>query len=186
MSWITPITDRALSDILNRTAKGFFNVLDWSRIYGNAEYVCTLIEVLKSINVDCPVLETPTTATIPNAEDINDFLEGLETLRIASTLSNPDLVVLKTDYTSGESAETPDYEDVNSWENNLLILKNFLIRSSAYEVFCGVAEAGQIRFWQNRFRTPFIQPTAPNTRRVRCGVAICGTGLTRQNGMRGY
>jgi len=186
MSWTTPVTDRVLADVTNRTSKGFLNVVDWLRIDGNVVYVRTLIQVLKNVGVDYNDLPEPSATSIPTAADINDFVENIEALRIASTLARPDLVVLKTNYTSGESAETPDYEDVNAWENNLLILKNFLVRSSAYEVFCGVAEVGQARFWQNRFRTPFIQATAPNARRVRCGVAVCGAGLTRQNKWRGY
>lgn len=187
MAWITPITDRVLADITNRTAKGFFNVVDWLRIDNNVKYVGTLISVLKGVGVDYTDLADPTTTTIPTAADINDFVENIEALRLASNLPTAfGMVALKTDYTSGESAETPDYEDVNDWENNLLILYNYLIKSAAYEVFCGVGEVGQVRFWQNRFRTPFAQPSAPNLRRPRCGVSTSGTGLQRQNKWRQY
>ena len=187
MAWITPITDRVLADITNRTAKGFFNVVDWLRIDNNVKYVGTLIEVLKGVGVDYITLPNPTITTIPQAEDINDFVKNIEALRLASHFpATFGVVALKTEYASGESAETPDYEEINSWENNLLILRNFLINSATYEVFCGVSSAGQPRFWQNRFRTPFVQSSVPNIRRPRCGVSISGVGLQRQNKWRDY
>jgi hypothetical protein len=187
MSWTTPITDRVLADVTNRTSKGFWNTVDWLRIDNNVVYVKTLISVLQSINVTYTDLPDPTVTTIPKAADINDFVENIEALRLASNLPvSAGAVALKTDYTSGESSETPDYEDINAWENNLLVLYTYLIKTATYEVFCGVAEAGQERFWQNRFMTPFIPATLPNIRRFRCGVGICGRGLTQQNGMRGY
>lgn len=187
MAWIECICDRTLADVTNETSKGFFNVVDWLRIDNNVKYVKTLIEVLKFINVSYEDLPDPVSTTIPTAEDINDFVTNIEALRVASRLpSDFGLTELKTDYTSGESAETPDYLAVNGWEGTLSTLKDYLINSSAYEIFCGVAEVGEPRFWQNRFMTPFAQNDAHPVIRPRVGVAVCGTGLVRQNGFRGY
>ena len=46
MSYKTPITDRTLTDITTKTAKAFFNVADWVRIYGNAEIINAIVSEL--------------------------------------------------------------------------------------------------------------------------------------------
>ena len=187
MPFILPITDRTLTDDLAGTDKSFFNVIDWIRIYGNTTYVRALMVVLRGINVDYESLGEPTTATFPSADDINSFIQNIENLRIASGLgTSGGLKVLKADYEGVENSEVPDYEDVNDWERNLLLLKNLTIAVSTYIVFCGVAGCGQIRHWQNRYRNFFIQPVDNPVRRPLSGLAVCGAGMMRQSEFRRY
>lgn len=187
MPFITPIIDRTLADDLAGTDKSFFNVIDWIRIYGNTEYIRALIFILRGINVDYDALDEPTTATFPDTDEINSFIQNIENLRIASGLGTAGgLAILKTDYEGIENSEVPDYEDVNDWERNLLLLKNMTIAVSVYIVFCGVAGCGQARHWQNRYRNFFVQPVKNPVQRPIIGIAVCGTDMMRQSGWRRY
>ena len=187
MPWTIPVYDRVLADVTNRTSKGFFNVVDWIRIHGNTQYVGALFSVLEGISVSVTALTTPTDASIPTVTEINDFVGNIESMRLALALVNPiPLTVLTDNYVDGQNAITPDYEDVNDWEENLQLLKDFLLYSAGYRISCGVAEVGQIRFWQNRFREPWVVESTAPVRRLRSGVGISGTGFQRQNGYRRY
>jgi hypothetical protein len=187
MAWTTAIFDRVLADVTNQTSKGFFNVVDWVRINGNAYYVKVLINVLRGVNVSITALTPPTITTIPTADDLNDFIENIETLRIASGIPlSTELIELKHDYFAGASSETPDYADVNDWERDLNIIKELILHASYYEIFCGVAEPGQARFWQSRFRLPFTLSEDIYYRVARTGVAISGIGMMRANKWRKY
>lgn len=187
MPFITPITDRTITDDLDGTDKSFFNVVDWIRIYGNTAYVRALMVVLRGINVDYEALAEPTTAVFPSADDMNAFIQNIENIRTASGLgTSGGLKVLKADYEAIENSEVPDFEDVNDWERNLSRLKSLTIAVSVYLVFCGVAGCGQARHWQNRYRNFFIQPVNNPVRRPLAGVAECGSGMTRQHGFRRY
>jgi hypothetical protein len=185
MAWTEPIYDRVLADITNKTSKGFFNVADWVRINGNTQIVNALINVLKSLNITFDTLTPPTIATIPNIDDVNDFVDNIERIRAASGVPlATGLVALKNDYTSG--GITPDYTTVNDWERDLDLLRSYLIKAAYFTPYCGVPSVGQTRFWQVRFRRfPFAAPDN-SIRSPRAGVAICGSGLQRQNNFRRY
>jgi hypothetical protein len=187
MTFITAIYDRTLTDILNGTDKAFFNVLDWVRINSNTSYVRYLMNALKDMNIAYNVVDEPTIITIPSVEDINHFIENIEYLRSASGLSAVQGVVeLKDDWLDITNAESPDYNDVNDWERNLKLIMDLTLSLSVYMMFCGVANCGQPRFWQNRFRDRFIHDIKNPIQRPRCGVAICGTDMMRQNNFRRY
>lgn len=187
MAWIEPIYDRTAADIAARSSKAFFNVVDWVRINGNTTHVRAMITVLRGVTIAYNALPAPAMASLPTAQEINQFVQNIETLRDNSGAPvSFGVVALKTDYVSGASGSAPDYADVNDWERNLAILKDFLVKSAHYEVFCGVAEAGQSRFWQSRFRVPFVREEEAPLRRPRCGVAVCGTDAARQNKFRRY
>ena len=51
MAWVTPIVDRALSDITGRTSKGFFNVADWERIDGNTAVIKAMLDTAGYLNI---------------------------------------------------------------------------------------------------------------------------------------
>lgn len=187
MSWIDPIYDRTKADITNRTSKAFFNVADWIRINGNAKIIETLINALYAVGVTLDTLAEPTTATIPTITEVNDFIANLEALREATHFPAATGIVELDTFTGGLAGNSPDYEDVNDWERNLAYLRTYLINKSRYKMGCGVPEAGQAFFWQVRFREhPYVQPSATPVRHARAGVAVCGTGLLRQNKFRRY
>jgi hypothetical protein len=153
MSWITPIIDRILSDITTPTSKGYFNIADWSRINGNITVIDNILDAAGYYDISLNSLTPPDITTIPWAGDINDLIENIEILRIRSGLpANLGLTVLAYDYIGGANEIAPDYNDVNDWENNLLIIYEALPKAIDYQIHCGVPLAGNFRLWQNRFR----------------------------------
>lgn len=186
--WIDPITDRTEADILNRTAKAFINIADWLRIYGNSLQAQAAVRVLMALEVELSELPTPAITDFPDVDEINSLIENIDLLREAACLpSATGIVALKHDYLAGPGAVAPYYKDVNDWEKDLEIIRDALVRAVDYLVYCGVAAVGQPRFWQNRFRRwEFVPEAASPVRSPRCGLAISGSGMTRQNLFRRY
>lgn len=153
MAWISPITDRAQSDIANRTSKGFFNVADWARIDGNTAEVQAVIASLLGLTVNLDDVDAPVITQFPTVTEINALIANIEAVRAGACLPvGVGLTVLKTDWQPGSGAPAPNYETVNDWERNLLLLYTLLPYAADYAVRCGVAAVGQPRFWQARFR----------------------------------
>ncbi|MDD2921480.1 MAG: hypothetical protein PHQ36_04270, partial [Anaerolineales bacterium] len=86
MKYITPITDRTVEDIANKTAKAFFNVLDWHRIHNNTQVTKALMDFLYSISVPQESLIEPTIVTVPTIAELNSLLKNIEEIRIHSNL----------------------------------------------------------------------------------------------------
>lgn len=160
MKYTEPVYDRVLSDVTNKTAKGYFNLADWIRIYGNAELIHALEEVILSNGLTFTEIATPTITTIPTVDDINTLLVNIETVR-ALFPTGAGLVELKTDWGGNAS---PTYKDVNDWERNIDLLLALII-----EGYSG-----------------WIPDSGSPVRRHRAGVAVSGVGLTRNNGFRRY
>jgi hypothetical protein len=153
MSWTTPCTDRALSDITNRTSKGFFNVINWARIDFNSTAIRDAMDAAGYAAGALVVLTPPNTATIPTAAGINQLIENIERLRVVCCLPAAcGLVVLPYNWIGGANSTAPDYEDVNAWENNQKIIYESIPKVVDYWIACGVSATGQTRFWQNKFR----------------------------------
>jgi hypothetical protein len=187
MPFVTPITDRTITDIVNKTDKSFFNVADWIRINGNTTYVRALMYVLRGINIDFTALDTPAITTMPTVAEFNSFIQNIENIRLAIGLpESVGVIPLKTDYEAIENSEVPDYTDANAWEANLLLIKQLTISVSTFMVMCGVGASGQPRYWQNRFRNMFVKSVDHPVQRPITGVAVAGVGLMRQSGWRQY
>jgi len=188
MPWTKAIYDRTASDITNRTSNGFFNVIDWVRIYGNQGHLQILMRLLRSVNVPINDLSEPTIATIPSVNDINAFIQNIETLRENACIPpESGILALKHDYVAGSSSVAPDYEDANSWERDLDLLRKYLVTASDYLIYSGVSNSGQIRFWQNHFRQwKFVEASSSPVRLVRSGIAVTGSNLLWQNKFRRY
>lgn len=189
MKYIEPITDRTITDVTNKTAKAYFNIADWIRVYNNAEMTNYLIGWLLEQSITFDTVAVPTISTIPTAASLNTLLENIERIRVTAGLPIiTGLTELKTDWASGSSAESPDYLDANTWELVMDLLIKNVVKTVEYAVYCGVSQVGQIRYYQNRFRqfTRYVEPAASPVRNARCGVALSGSGLTRQNEWRKY
>lgn len=186
--WQKPITDRTATDILNRTSKAFFNIADWLRIHGNTEQVRLLLRLVTGIEAVKPDAVTISTSTFVSADAINDLVKTIDDLRQSVKLPPIDgIKPLRYDYIAGAGGTSPTYLDVNDWERDLELVRDCLIKIADYIVYCGVAAAGQPRHWQARYRRwAWVQPAAEPVRRPRTGLAICGTGMTRQNTWRKY
>jgi hypothetical protein len=189
MKYVPPITDRTAEDIATQTDKAFFNVADWVRVYGNAELVKTIVEIVLSISITFDAVAEPTTTSIPTVAAFNTLLANINRIRLNSRLSGIDgLVAVNENWTAGISEDAPTYDTVNEWELVLdLIRDNIYLSITYYTVYCGVANAGQPRFYQSRWRQyNFVLPSLTPVRRARTGNATCGVGLTRNNYFRRY
>jgi hypothetical protein len=186
--YIDPVYDRAQSDIIGKTSKGHMNVADYLRIKNNTEIVNALIEYLLGITIDQNSIVDATITTKPPATYINDYAENIENIRQACHFpATIGVVELFFEWTGGVSGRTPNYEDINDWERDLALIFNNIAGAVDYQVYCGVSVCGQERFWQNRFRRfDWVEPVESPTRKPKTGVAVCGTGTTRQNMFREY
>lgn len=110
MAWVAPKTDH--------TAFDFENVTDWNRQKGNIEHVATVdLPTLAYF----PVLATipdATISTIPKVALINTLEENLTAISDCGVPLPAEWLESK-DWTSGGK---PDYQDINRWENNVLLV----------------------------------------------------------------
>lgn|SRR5574341_403662 len=122
MPYTTPIKDRTITDITNRTSKAFINVADWVRIYYNARYTSGLASIKLGSNIVFNVVAPdPVITDFPNETKFNTLLNNIELMRLAVIgLSIPGaLTEIKDDYVAGINEEAPDYVDVNLWESTI-------------------------------------------------------------------
>lgn len=149
-SWTTPVTDRTLSDVLNKASKGYMNLTDWQRIYGNCDYLKDLIDAYTGGSVSFTSVPAKTMTSIPDVDMINALAGNLNNLR--NEINFTALSLLSDGWEGGFLVEAPDYTDVNQWETFTLALYEAVENLKDYAIPCGVAAAGQSRMWQNRFR----------------------------------
>ena len=187
--YVEPIIDRDEADIIAKNSKAYFNISDWERINGNTGILKVIVDFFLGSDISIETLTTPTKATIPIAEEINNLINNIEVLRQASGLPNlGGLEALKVDWSPGTGSSAPDYENVNSWEKTIALIIANMEASVSYRCYCGVPAVGQARFYQNRWRNFIIGVPDSSTpvRRARCNVATANAGLTRNNGFRRY
>jgi hypothetical protein len=154
MSYITPVTDRTYQDIVNETVKGYFNVLDWTRIYSNSLFVHDYIAGLLGITIPFTTIATPTRATIPTATDLNAMLANINAIAAVTGLpvvTIADLFIPCT-WFSGFESTGPSYIDVNFWEQQLDSLLTLEKVAANCWVHSGVGNAGLLKLNQQMFR----------------------------------
>ena len=165
--YIRPIYDRTAIDITNKTAKAYFNIADWKRVYNNLGNAINLEEVIEGNGIVLPVIAEPTITTIPTVSIFNAMLLALEELRLNLIGYLPSLTTnIKHDWVAGSGSVAPDYKDVNLWEQTIDIIYNNIGAASGY--------------------TGWVADSGSPVRRNRSGVAISGAGLTRNNGFVKY
>lgn len=121
MAYETPVTDRALSDITNRTSKGFFNIADWIRIFNNARLAIDVANINGGESFSWDHIAEPTITSIPSVTDFNTLLENIELARqgLASPLAP---TAIKYDWEAGVNKDTFKYTHVNTWERIIDVL----------------------------------------------------------------
>lgn len=149
MSYVTAVT--------NHTASGYFNVADWTRIYGNALEANSAFTTAVGTTVAFTAVTAPTTSTDPTTilAKFNSLLANIELLRVASVTFLPTLTTeIKDDYIAGAGEETLDYYDVNLWESTIdYIYQNITTHAvRAQYPRCGIATCGSGRMSQNSWR----------------------------------
>lgn len=126
MTYIEPITDRTMTDIVNRTPKGHFNLSDWERITGNTEHTRELVEDIRSVVIRELLLPTQTTASIPSADLFNRMVKNIIAVQQAAGIDSASLYQLFAAYDSTVGTRKPDYETVNALERVIDLIVRYL------------------------------------------------------------
>ncbi|MBI5954381.1 MAG: hypothetical protein HY865_22215 [Chloroflexi bacterium] len=179
LKYIHPITDRTLADITARTAKGYFNLVDWYRVYDNSVYLRDLLECLLGRTLSWTDVSYPTITTFPTVASLNQMLQNI--INMEESAGFPvisGMVVITADWQEGTGAVSPDYEDANNWENLIEQVRNTIALAADYRIQSGVSSCGQQRFFQSRFRTfryaiPVYSPIASFVAGI--GSSDCGS-----------
>lgn len=152
MPYITPVTDRTYADVVNKTSKGYFNVADWTRIYGNAQYVNGLLATIALSPFT--TIATPTITTIPSATNLNALLYNIELMRLALIAIGIDLGQPSLNYSwvAGVDQDAPDYMDANDWERSINLIYLFINGNQPRHAITGKASTGQGLTRQHSFR----------------------------------
>ena len=141
--WISPIYDRTQSDIdyalsqikkgnNSLELKGCFNVTDINRIENNCRYIADRLNVLKYTN-------TITTKTwvmygVPNITEVARLINNV-VLLIDAYYQSPDAPLLPSTLLT--------YEQVNSLEKNLYMIKHLIDEEENEFRFCGTFNCGE-------------------------------------------
>ena len=159
MKYFDPVYDRTLLDVRQRTSKGFFNASDWNRIVNNTRLLNSLVNVILSESVAFSDFPEANTETVLLSVDINNEVDNVNALWSAIG-SVAGVVPMRSNY---GGIKSPNYKDINTLEKNIdTLTTNIIDGYSGWDTSTGTG----------RF------PRADN--------AICGTGMTRQNGFRRY
>ena len=152
MAWVTPVTDRAQSDIDNRTSKAFLNTTDWTRIYGNVEVVNDLVEGLLGLTIIFDTIATPTGTTIPTITDLNKLTGNIERVRLIALVAGTEHHI-KDDWEAGADKQAPNFRNVNLWENTLLLIYTaYNAGATTRRPVTGVAASGRSYTLNHKWR----------------------------------
>ena len=128
MSYTTPVTDRTAADVAAKNTKAYFNVADWTRIYDNTQLLSTLLAAIGQPST-FTTIGYATVTTIPSVTDFNTLIGNIKNAQAiveAFLISPTGLAILKSDWTAGVGQPTFNYVHVNSWEQNISILYQFI------------------------------------------------------------
>jgi len=126
VSWIAPITDRTVTDIANRTARGFLNVVDINRIEGN---VAWLVNELRRFNifVNATSVTNWNASRLPVITDLQRIRNNIANLGPPAFAVRPDLR-FNLHVINDVRFPQLDFTTVNLLEMNLLLLRRMTDR----------------------------------------------------------
>lgn len=140
------IFDRTIQDVQNATLKGQYNVSDINRVESWCKFLAdSLNDVGYNINI--------TTKTNWNQTNMRTAVE-MERVR-----TNIKKIMQGYYYITNivQNAEYFDYLKANNFEKILFEIWNMMLGMRGWYVYGGVANGGQSRVWQHRFRTHFYR-----------------------------
>lgn len=155
MLFETPIFDRTQANVNNVKSginddKGAFLYTVANRIENNSKYISTLLNSL-GYNITIDTKEW-TREDIPKIEDINRMKNNLEKIKQGYTY-----------FTTTPNVDTSkislNFNDINDMEKILFDINELIKYMSQNFIYGGVANSGQNRIWQQRFRRPRIWNT---------------------------
>lgn len=137
------IYDRAQSDLVQNTSKAYYNNTDLNRVEEWCEYLANLLNSYSY----------PVNVQVKKIWQISDFSISSEIERIRQNVNR-----LKQAYFSftqiPENLEYMTIEKANNIEKILFEIDTILTNMENHFVYSGVANCGQRRLWQQRFRKP--------------------------------
>ena len=150
------ITDRTQSDVTNlnidssTASKGAYNYTDLNRVEAKVK---ELNDLLVSYNY-MSALTTKLNWAITDKFNVNDstrYLNNIKAIRnaLATYTTTPQVPSTMANLT---------YQKANDIEKILVDIEHLLISMENWFVYSGVANSGQNRVWQNRFRHFFSYP----------------------------
>ena len=145
MSWVSPIYDRTNVDAQTKTSKGLFNISDWTRIYGNAQYLSNEFISNTGTVLTFTSISTPTMSSDPRSifSMLTTLIANLETMRLKLVSWGASIVQVSVlSWVAGPDQVAPIFTDVNQWEYQEYLIKQFLDTQSISDVICGVAICG--------------------------------------------
>lgn len=135
------IYDRTQADVDNDTTKGQYNASDLNRVESWCEYLKTELTTL-GYPISITTKTNWTSSDMRSVSEMNRVRNNINTIKNAyySLTSNV------------ASASYFDFEKANNWEKILYEIDTLMNGMANYYVYSNVANAGQPRLWQNRFR----------------------------------
>lgn len=135
------VYDRTQADVTNKTWKGYYNASDLNRVEKWCRY---LADTLNSLGYNITI----TTKTNWVQTDMRTATE-MERIRTNIKKIYQGFYYITTIY---QNANEWDYIKANNWEQILNEIWNMAIGTQNWYVYGGVANGGQNRLWQHRFR----------------------------------
>jgi hypothetical protein len=117
--YITPVVDRDAADIAAQNSKAYFNVADWTRIYGNARLASALAAIMLDDAIAFDEIAAPAITDFPDVADFNTLLGNINNMVVAMAAELPTLTEVKDDWQAGASNPSPNYNHANQWEQTI-------------------------------------------------------------------
>lgn len=135
------IFDRTSQDLLNNTDKAYYNATDLNRVEEWCEYLSNLLNGYNYQNV-VNVKTDWNMYDMPTSSELERIRSNVQTLKSAyfSFTSLP------------ENLEYMDIHKANDIEKILDEIDKIITNMERRFIYCGVANLGQSRTWQHRFR----------------------------------
>ena len=144
------VFDRTQLDVTDKTWKGYYNTSDLNRV---EEWCRYLADELNAVGYNIQI----TTKTNWVQTDLRTASE-MERIR-----TNIKKIMQGFHYLTNieQNANNFDYIKANNWEKILFEIFNLMWGMEDWYVYSGVANSGQNRLWQHRFRQFFVSPIVP-------------------------
>ena len=140
------IIDRTLNDVMQNNAKGNYNISDLNRIKKWQIYLKDIINE-KGYYVSPLVIHDDWVITdLPHQSEINDIKNNITKLR------NGYFVLRTTPQTPSTERDYITYSDANDIEKIFRDIEFLVNSNDNTHIYSGVANSGQPRIWQARFR----------------------------------
>lgn len=144
------IYDRTQQDVTDKTEKGYYNVSDLNRVESWCEYLKTELNNA-GYSISFTTKTDWTTSDMRTASQMERIRTNIKKLMTG-------FHYITSIYAT---AENFDFEKANNWEKILYEIWQLMWGMTDWYVYSGVANAGQNRLWQHRFRQFYVSPIIP-------------------------